>query len=318
MHVATGLSLKQTVARAQVQGLAAVSDVALLKRLRSSEAWLRELSRRLFEQGRFSTSVPTGLAGRQVRAVDATTVEEPGATGTDWRVHYVIALPSLSCDYYELTDAKGGETYKRVPVAPGDVILADRGYCHREGVAHVVQSGGDVIVRLNSTSFPLLHEDGTTPFNLLAHLRTVEAANPAEWNVKFVAANSTYPARVCALRKSQTQADTAKAKIIKAAKKKGKRVLPSTLECAEFVFVLTTLDAADANTAAVLALYRARWQIELCFKRIKSLLRLGHLPKRSDESARAWIQGKLLTVLLIERLIEEGRLFSPWGFPLSA
>ena len=61
----------------------------------------------------------------------------------------------------------------------------------------------------------------------------------------------------------------------------------------------------------------ARWQIELHFKRIKSLLRLGHLPKRSDESARAWIQGKLLTVLLIERLIEDARFFSPWGSPIS-
>ncbi len=49
MHVATGLSLKQAAARARVQGLASMSDVALLKRLRTSERWLRELARRMFE-----------------------------------------------------------------------------------------------------------------------------------------------------------------------------------------------------------------------------------------------------------------------------
>jgi IS4 transposase len=67
----------------------------------------------------------------------------------------------------------------------------------------------------------------------------------------------------------------------------------------------------------VLDLYRARWQIELCFKRFKSLLGLGHLPKRSDASARAWIEGKLLTVLLIERLVDEARFFPPWGFDIA-
>ena len=82
--------------------------------------------------------------------------------------------------------------------------------------------------------------------------------------------------------------------------------------------MLATLDGDILGTRAILDLYRARWQIELCFKRLKSLLGLGHLPKRSDESARAWIQGKLLTVLLVERLIEEARFFPPWGFDLAA
>lgn len=317
MHVATGLSLKQTVARAHMQGLATMSDVALLKRLRTSEGWLRDLSQKLFERGRLAVTMPQGLASRRVRAVDATTVEEPGATGTDWRVHYVIGLPSLCCDFYELTDAKGGESYKRVPVSPGDVILADRGYCHREGVAHVVDGGADVLVRLNSATFPMLHKNSVKQFDLLAHLRTLEATKPGEWKVAFVARGGIYTARVCAMRKSVAAAEAAKVKILKVANKKGKQVLPSTLEFAEFIFVLTTLKCDEADTAAVLTLYRARWQIELCFKRIKSLLRLGHLPKRSDESARAWIQGKLLTVLLIERLIEEARFFSPWGYPIS-
>ncbi len=66
---------------------------------------------------------------------NATTVEEPGSTGTDWRVHYCLSLPDLRCDFYELTDNHSAETYKRVPVSEGDIILGDRGYSHREGVA---------------------------------------------------------------------------------------------------------------------------------------------------------------------------------------
>lgn len=318
LHVATGLSLKQAVARAQVQGLASLTDVALLKRLRSAEGWLRELARRMFTASRFAGVAARAPAGRQLRAVDATTVEEPGATGTDWRVHYAISLPDLRCDFYDVTDAQGGETYKRIPVHPGDIILGDRGYCHRAGVAHVLRHRGDVIVRLNSTSFPLRCPGRDAPFALLPHLRRLRGHQPREWAVRFVAEATSWPARFCAIRKSQLAADRAKRKLLQHARKKQVQLRPETLEAAEYVYVLATVARAGVDTRAVLDLYRARWQIELCFKRLKSLLRLGHVPKRTDASARAWIEGKLLTVLLIERLLGEAQLFSPWGFPLAA
>lgn len=314
LHVATGLSLQQAAARARVQGLASFSDVALLKRLRRSERWLRELSRRMFKASGFRRLGLRAPKGRQLRAVDATTVEEPGATGTDWRVHYSISLPEMRCDFYQLTDDKGGETYKRIPVHPGDIILGDRGYCHREGVAYVVRNRGDVIVRLNSANFPLVRARQDTPFELLPHLRRLRGHQPGEWSVRFKAAGQYWSGRLCAVRKSQQAADLAKKKILRQAAKKKHQVRPETLEAAEYVFVLATVSRKILDTWNVLQFYRGRWQIELYFKRLKSLLRLGHLPKRSDTSARAWIEGKLLTALLIERLLKEARLFSPWGF----
>ncbi len=318
MHVATGLSLKQATARAHTQGLASMTDVALLKRLRTSERWLRELARQMFEASRFRYAGPRVPAARRLRAVDATTVQEPGATGTDWRIHYSISLPDMKCDFYEVTDNKGAETYKRIPVQQGDVILADRGYCHREGVAHVLRHDGDVIVRLNSTNFPLLEADKNIPFDIIAHLRRLRGHQAGEWSVRFDANDKTWAARLCAIRKSRHAAERAKEKILQEASKKQTAVRPETLEFAEYTFVLTSLTGDVLNVEEVLDLYRARWQIELCFKRLKSLFQLGHVPKRSDASARAWIEGKLVTVLLIERLIDEAKFFSPWGFEIKA
>jgi IS4 transposase len=319
LHVAGGLSLKQAVARARVQGLAAMSDVALLKRLRSSEAWLRELARRMFESSRFARAVSRAPMGRRLRAADATTVEEPGATGTDWRVHYCVDLTDLRCDFFEVTDVRGAETYERVPVAPGDIVLADRGYCRRESVAHVLGKGGDVVVRLHSTNFPLLESRRDKPFKLLPRLRKLPAGAAGDWPVRFRAADRLWDARVCAARKSAAAAEAAKKKLLAAASRRQTGpVRPETLESAEYVFVLVTLEREEVDAAAALDLYRARWQVELCFKRLKSLLRLGHLPKTSDVSARAWIQGKLLAALLVEALVDRARLFSPWGYDLAA
>lgn len=318
LHVSTGLSLKQAAARASVQGLVSVSDVALLKRLRSSEGWLQTLAKRMFESSRFAAPVLLAPEGRRIRAVDATTVEEPGATGTSWRVHYSISLPQMHCDFYQLTDVKGGETFTRLPVEPGDMILGDRGYCHRNGVAHVLRHQGDVIVRFHSTAFPLLGPDCEESLEILPLLRSLEGHRPGEWPARFMANREPWPTRLCAVRKSAAAAERAKEKILQLARKKQNQVRPETLEFAEYVVVLATVDRCVLDAGEVLELYRARWQIELCFKRFKSLLQLGHLPKRNDQSARAWIQGKLLTVLLIERLIQEADLFSPWGFDLAA
>ena len=316
LHVASGLSLRQAVARASVTGLAAVSDVALLKRMRASEPWLQALTQEMLARSRFALKMSSLPAGRRIRVVDATDVEEPGATGTSWRVHYTLQLPSLSCDFFEVTDAQGGETYKRVPVRRGDIILGDRGYSHREGVAHVLKHHGDVVVRVNSTSFPLLTARGA-PLLLLPTLRTLRGHTPKEWPVQFDAAGTRFPARLCAIRKSRAAAERAKKRALRESGKKNKQIRPETLEAAEYVFVLATMPAALLTAWQVLELYRVRWQVELAFKRMKSLLGVGHVPKYDPHSARAWIQAKLLTVLLIEQLITEARFFSPWGFHVT-
>jgi hypothetical protein len=315
LHVATGLSLRQAVARATILGWPSMSDVALLKRLRSSGPWLQAMAAGMYASSRFRNTLPEVSCGRTIRAVDATTIEEPGATGTNWRVHYSISLPKVECDYYEITDAKGGERFKRFPISAGDLIVGDRGYGNRACVTHVIRSGGDIVVRLGSTSFPLLDEAGQQ-FALLDHLRSLNAHQPDEWGVSFTFEREKHSARLCAVRKSREAAEAVKLRMLRDSKRKHENPRPETAEHAEYVVVLTTLPAGEYSSAQVLGLYRLRWQLELVFKRLKSLMQLGHVPKTNDQSARAWIQAKLLVALISERLSDEARFFSPWGFRL--
>ena len=94
------------------------------------------------------------------------------------------------------------------------------------------------------------------------------------------------------------------------------RTKPETLEYARYVMVFTTVPEESFAAADVLEWYRVRWQIELVFKRLKSLAALGHLPKYDDRSSRAWLYGKLLVVLLGQKLQRLGRAISPWGYRL--
>ena len=121
------------------------------------------------------------------------------------------------------------------------------------------------------------------------------------------------------VRKSAAAAEAAKKKLLaSASRRQTGPVRAATLEFAEYIFILVTVAQKDLAAHDALDLYRARWQVELCFKRLKSLLRLGHLPKKTDDSSLAWIQGKLLTALLIEALADKAAFFSPWGYDLVA
>jgi hypothetical protein len=318
IHLAGGSSLKETSLRASSGGLAQVSSVAIWKRLRHAGEWFRWMA-----EGMMRTWVARGpqdtLPGRyRVRLIDASSISEPGSTGSDWRIHYSVELKTLRCDFVQVTDIhEGGETFKRFPVRRGDLLIADRVYATRRGIGHVVGNGGDVMVRLPLTNLPLQTGSGKA-FPLLKKLRKLRIGQVGDW-ICWVESEESggerIRARVCALKKSKAAAQQAREKLRQQASRKGRAVQAETLEAAGYIFVLTTLPAEVLSAEQVLEIYRGRWQIELVFKRLKSILGLGHLPKRDPEGAKAWLHGKLLVAFLVEALIRAGDALFPWGYP---
>lgn len=312
IHLACGCSLRKTVAQARAAGLADLSDVALMKRLRKSEEWLRRMCVELFRENGVAAEGEAAVV-----AVDGTTVKEPGR-GSLWRLHYAVRLPTLECDHFELTSAKGpgtGESLTRFPVRAGDLVLADRCCSTAAGVRHVADRGGHVAVRVNTATLPLRDADGK-PFDLLGAVGTLRRAGAVgSWAATVeVAGGEPVAGRLCAIRKTREAERLAVKKLRRTASRKQRRLRPETLEYARHVIVFTTFPEAEHDAEAVLRWYRLRWQVELVFKRFKSLAGLGHLPKRDPTSARAWLYGKLLIALLTEKILRHAEALSPWGF----
>jgi hypothetical protein len=315
LHVGKGYSLRETVVRAKAAGIAEVSDVALLKRLRKAEEWLRRLCASLLQESGWE--MPAEVRGYTVRALDGTLVKEPGRKGSQWRIHYSVRIPSLVCDHLELTAVKGagaGESLERFAASPGDLVLADRGFCKPGGVEALHRQGAAVMVRLNSSTLPLWDQAGAR-FGLLAQVTQLkETGAEREWPVWVQGAKERIAGRLCVLRKSEEAAEKTRRRIVRKAQQGGPAPKPETLEYARYVMIFTTAPAHHFRTAEVLEWYRARWQIELVFKRLKTLAELGALPKHDDQSARAWLYGKLLIALLGQKLERLGRDISPWGY----
>ena len=329
IHLAEGCGLRETAARAGLAGIAQVSDVALLKRLRSCGPWFEWLVQGLRGAPELRDVLPDDgaqrlLGQRRLRVVDGSVVREPGLTGSQWRLHYAIGLPGLQCQEVHLGPSDEGETLRRFEVHGGDIFMADRGYSHPGGIAHVKQHGGDVIVRMNLVSLPLYEPGSLERWDVLEHVRTLQVGQAGSWaasvQLKPPRGAKGRPreiaGRLCAVRKSAEAATQARRRVRHESARGGCKVQPQTLEAAEYILIFTTLEPA-ISAEQVLALYRLRWQIELEFKRLKSLIQLGHLKKHDARAARSWLQGKLLVALLIARLIAHAERVSPWGYDIA-
>ncbi len=314
IHLADGCSLRETATRAKFGNIVSISDVALLKRLKASGEWLRWMAQQLMRD--WVEKQPSSVFRSQpkIRVIDGSTIQEPGSTGSTWRIHYSINLPSLYCDEVYVTTPKIGESFKRFKVHAGDLFIGDRGFAHRAGIQHVISNSGDVLVRINLTNVPLVDKDGS-PFALLAKLKTLTGTQIGDWDVWVPYHKMMIPGRVCAIRKNKQAAERARLKAYRENSRKARKVKAETLEAAAYTFVFTTLER-NFNPTTILEMYRGRWQIELIFKRLKSIIGLGHLKKADLEAAKAWIHGKLLVAFLIEALIVAGERFFPWGYPI--
>jgi hypothetical protein len=108
--------------------------------------------------------------------------------------------------------------------------------------------------------------------------------------------------RLIVWRKTPEQAQAEQKRLLQNAKKRGTKVDPRSLEAANYVMLVTALPADVFSAADVLAIYRFRWQIELAFKRMKSLAGLDELVAKDPALAQAWIYARLIVFLLAEQI----------------
>ncbi len=307
------LSLRQTAARASLLGLGELSDVAVLHRLEKAADWLGGVVVGFLRERGLTRRVPA----LSVQVVDATTISRPGSRGTDWRVHVGLDLAEQQISEIEVTDVRGGETLDRHEVKPGQVVLADRGYAHREAVAGVLEAGGHAVVRLSRNGFPLENRRGKA-LDLPGCMEGLQIGELGDWDVQFEAGGRKYEGRLVALRQSEPAAEHERKRIRRVASHKGRKLEAQSLKAAGFLYVFTDLPREVLPTAEALEMYRLRWQIEIVFKRLKSVLDLDGLRAKNPDLARAYLYAKILGALVAQELCHDALAFFPWGYALFA
>jgi hypothetical protein len=298
-----GRGLRSTAAWSTAMGLADISNVALLQRLRRCGDWLA-----LLVGEALAAAAPQASRGRLIRIIDATTVPKAGRMAKKgnklWRIHSAFDLPGERFGFFELTDERGGETLDRIPVIKGEIRIADRCYLQPKRIGVVLEQGADVLIRAGWKSARWLDGNGGA-LDLLAELD--KATGGVIDRPIWIARRGEAPLvlRLIAVKKPPQAAAEARRKARREAQREGYQISKRALAAADWVILVTSLAPEQFATADVLALYRLRWRIELGFKRLKSLIGLSGPPGADERSARSYLLAHLLIILLLEPLIDE-------------
>jgi hypothetical protein len=285
-----------------------ITDQSVAERLRACGPWVKALLRRMLPL----VPVAALAEGKRFLVIDASTIQAPGATGTDHRLHLCMDLVSLEFVEVLVTDVHSGETLKHFALGPGDVAVADRGYAHPQGMSAAVKQGAELIVRLNPFSVVLTTPTGQ-PLALGTALKRQKAETIRTLAVVIGSAGGQPEVRgwVHAYRLSTEQANRARQKCRQ--RHKTGQPQAATLFLAGWVLVFTTLAPGVLSAQTILAVYRCRWQVEIAIKRWKSVLDVDALrAKAGSPLAQVWLHGKLLYALMLERRMRR-TLGDHWG-----
>jgi hypothetical protein len=306
LHYVAGSSLRMTAALASAAGVVVLTSVALHKWMKKLGPYLAALLQRMVNSSAFT---PEHWGGLEVIAGDATTVQRPGSKGTTARVHYALRLSDLSARHIEVTDDKGGETARRFRGEPGELWLLDRVYATPPGVASMHGQGAHVIVRYNRGTLPLYDKHGGR-LDVDALLRQTSIRGQAYQRPAVVhGPEGVVTGRLCWLHLPEDKAIEARKRLQRETEGECDA---DALYAAEFVVVFTTT-TTQLSAQQVLEVYRARWQIELEFKRSKSIEGLDKLPNFLPETIYSWICAHLLLQQIAYKMATSAVAFPPSG-----
>jgi Transposase DDE domain len=255
-------SFRQLGCWASLSGLAQISERAWGKRVRRARLWMLWLLKEtLGDTEEMDLPMPPTPWHGRILLIDSTSVRGRANEGY-WRLHTSYDLLKRQIAQVCFADHHVAESLSHCTALPGAILVADRGYCKPPAMQRTLKAKVDIVVRLHWSCFPLYQQDGSR-LDLLTWVPTLPST-PTECPV-FLTPQSSVPLRLLAVRLSAAAAQRERARRRRKAQKHCSKLQASTLLMADWLLVLTSLDAQAWPLEQVLQLYRARWHSELVF-----------------------------------------------------
>lgn len=278
-----GLTLVEASIYATTENIGNISNVNFMKRFAKCRDWIRNVAQSLNYPEIAGYVKPALFDAYRIIAVDASDIVQRGKLKLEFHLHYAYDIFKMCTIGYKFTTNKVGETLTNFDfLKKGDLAIADRAYGTITSIMHCLALGADYVFRLKHNSFFLYDMDGK-----LINLNEMLLLDAEAKNVDFVAyfkkRGKLMPTRICATRKSEEAIEKTKARTKRRESKNMTTYSDESKLMNNYIVVATSLPK-EIGADDILELYRYRWQIELLFKRTKSLIQLGNLPNKKCES----------------------------------
>ena len=306
-HLMTGCSLVEISAISSMSQIGEISDVAFMKRFKNCNEWFKWIIDKTVSEGIIEYKIPEKLRNYRILAVDASDVREKGRSGRIYRLHFALDIIKMQSAMYNITTNKTGEKLSNFDIQAGDLVIADRIYASSLGIEYCESKGANYILRAKSSNLSIYDEKK----KLIDIRDKVIKMKNGEFEAYTKSKNGKEykKIRVCFKRKDKEAIKKTEKKLRREEQKQQCKFSDKTKKFNEYIVVVTSLDKEKITAEEVLELYRYRWQVELYFKRLKSILDYGELPKKREESIFSWLNGKIMIALLIEKIISKVSFF---------
>jgi len=308
-HLVNGCTLNEISEVGRLTKIGEYSDVAYMKKFEKCTRWFQWVSAQLATTAVADYTKPAYLKEYRVLGYDGTMVVEKGRSGRSYWLHYCIDIFKMSSVFHRITNQDVGETLLNCTFQKGDLVTGDRIYGTIKGITHCVECGADYILRLKTNCFTIWDAHGNK-IDILDQLRDMDYEESKGFTGYICSKDGKrISIRICAKRKTKEACEATAKKLQRRATRKQERLTEETKQMNEYIVVATSLPA-EISDADILETYRYRWQVECYFKRLKSIMDFGDLPKKRNESSLAWLNGKIMVALLMELILTKGS-FSP-------
>jgi IS4 transposase len=299
VYIVNGLSLLEVAAIAKVKGIAEISDVGFMLRFNNCNSFFKEVLKKIQPEATASYRKPEWLERYTVKIGDASVVSSGGKVRVVHRLHYAINPFEMKSESYKITEESVGESLVNYEVSAGDLYICDRAYGKPTSMKYCRECGGDFIFRIKKGAFDI-YSSKRTKMNLITKLKALKDDELLDYNCYYKSGKKEYtPVRICAMKKPKNSKDIDETD-------------GDTAFMNNYIVVATSLNKAKISATQIFEAYRIRWQVELYFKRLKSLLSFGDIPTKTKENTETWLHGKLLAAILLE--LEAASVdFSPVG-----
>jgi hypothetical protein len=297
-------SLLEVSEIARVNGIANLSDVAYMKRFAKCNEWFKWILSEITPSIVTEYALPASLRGYRPLAIDMSKVVSKGAVKTTYHLHYATDIFKMTSCQYKITNEKTGESLLNFVVEANDLIIGDRGYGKKSGIEYCLNNGGQFIFRIKNKAFDLYDED-KKKIELLEFLEKVTSDAASEMTVYMLTSTKEFlPLRLCAIKKTAQNIEKSDKRLHRRDSRRQTKTSDETKKTHEYIFVITSLPT-EISADEILEAYRYRWQVELYFKRLKSIMDFGDLPVKNHNAIITWLNGKLMVAMLIETIISE-------------
>jgi hypothetical protein len=303
LYMTEGESLQMTSAMMKLAGIS-VNKNAVHERIKSSWRWLEYLSKKVCQESGCLIEKPEWLEGKEVCLADGSEMAIKGSKGGDYYPHYMFNLFQFSCRQLELTTRQEGEKMSIFEeIKAGDIVIADRNYGNMKAIEHIKEKGAEFILRLKARCFTMYDAEGNE-IDVLEYGKKLSEWESVETECFYKQGKKLKQIKIFIMKKGKEEIEKAVKKQKRKASRLQRNVSSKSLSHNDFIVLASNLPYSPEK---IFELYRARWHIEIVFKRLKSLFGFGNVPSKNENSVKAWFYGKLLLAGICEASIKRSR-----------